>query len=256
LKLATMLREAAAGLALAAALLHAPLAGAAELPVERFDETGFAPLFDGATLSGWHVNAASGHSAASGHRSGGAWTVEAGAIVGRQDAPGNGGLLVSDESFRDVEVVLEFAGDFPFDSGLFLRTSERGAAYQAMIDLYPGGTVGGVYGEGLSGGINVRNYVFLDAPERIRTVPAAHELPIPAEAWPALWRPGWNELRARIEGDPPRVTTWLNGVRIMEFADTELRHQAEGPVALQVHGGGDTRARAIRFRAIRARRLE
>jgi hypothetical protein len=242
----------AGALALVVAL---PLA-AAELPVERFDESGFAPLFDGASLAGWHVSAASSHSAASGHRSGGAWTVEGGAIVGRQDAPGNGGLLVSDASFGDVEVALEFAGDFPVDSGLFLRASEAGAAYQAMIDLYPGGTVGGVYGEALSGDINVRSYVFLDAPERIRPVPAAFPLPVDAASWPALWRSGWNELRARIAGDPPRVTTWLNGVRIMEFADGERRHPASGAIALQVHGGGDTRERAIRFRAIRARRLE
>jgi hypothetical protein len=246
---------AALGIALALFLV-VPGAAQPALPIETFDESGFLPLFDGATLTGWHVSAASSHSAASGHRSGGSWTVEDGAIVGRQDNPGNGGLLVSDATFGDVEVALEFAGDFPVDSGLFLRASEAGAAYQAMIDLYPGGTVGGVYGEGLPGDLDVRNYVFLDAPDRIRTLPAGFPLPISAAAWPTLWRPDWNELRTRIVGNPPRVTTWLNGVRVMEFADTERRHEGTGAIALQLHGGGDTTARAIRFRAIRARRLD
>ena len=102
-------------------------------------------VFDGTTLAGWHVSAASSHSKASGQASGGDWRVIDGAIVGRQDPPGNGGLLVTDRDFGDFEIVIETAVDWNTDSGLFLRSNDSGLAYQVMIDAYPGGTVGGVW---------------------------------------------------------------------------------------------------------------
>ena len=55
-------------------------------------EAGFRPIFDGRTLKGWHASAQTGHSRASGHKSGGRWVVHGGAIVGSQDIPGNGGI--------------------------------------------------------------------------------------------------------------------------------------------------------------------
>src|SRR5262245_43211537 len=66
-------------------------------------------LFDGTSLAGWHVSAQSVHSSASGQRGGGDWRVVEDAITGRQDPPGNGGLLVSDREFGDVEIALETA---------------------------------------------------------------------------------------------------------------------------------------------------
>ena len=45
-------------------------AAADEFKRETFDETGFVSIFDGRTLSGWHVSAQSGHSGASKHTSG------------------------------------------------------------------------------------------------------------------------------------------------------------------------------------------
>jgi hypothetical protein len=222
------------GAFLLATLLAAP-AGAAEP----------AAIFDGATLAGWHASAASSHSAASGHRSGGAWRVEDGAIAGAQDTPGNGGLLVSDASWRDVEIALEVRIEWGLDSGVFLRATEDGRAYQVMVDHYPGGTIGGIYGEGLSGDINCRSFEFLERPEARRG------------ASPVLWLPeGWNELRARIVGNPPRITTWLNGVAIVDFADTETRHPPSGHIALQVHGGGDTTGHFVRYRNIRVTPLD
>jgi hypothetical protein len=203
------------------------LSGAAGAP-------GDIALFDGASLAGWHVSAASGHSAPSGHRAGGDWRVEDGAIVGRQDPPGNGGLLVSDREFGDVEITLETADEWDSDSGLFLRTTPEGAAYQVMIDLYPGGTAGGIWGEALPETLDDRRFVFGESPAG------------------TPWHPGWNTLRARITGNPPHITTWLNGEIAVDFQDAERRLPDRGAIALQLHGGDRHNSGAVRFRNIRA----
>lgn len=233
--------------------------GADGFPRERFGETGFESIFDGATLSGWHVSGRSGHSRASGNQSGGRWVVEDGAIVGSQDTPGNGGIVITDAAYRDFEVALEMNNDFVPDSGLFLRSTENGVAYQCMIDYHSRGNLLGLYGEGMKRGFHVRNFSFVETPEEIVAVEPGKvpfALPVTPEDWPRFWKHGeWNELRARIQGNPPTITTWINGVRFMEFTDTEMRHQGEGGIALQVHGGGDHTREFVRYRNIRVKVL-
>lgn len=220
------------------------------------EEDGFMPIFDGETLDGWHVSAETNHSRASDHKSGGAWAVEDSAIVGTQDVPGNGGIVITDEAYGDFEVVLEMNNDYGPDSGLFLRSTEDGKAYQAMIDYHEDGTLMGVYGEGLGGTPNVRNFRFGERPEDIEPVEAPTPLPVLVPSWPLFWRHGqWNELRARIVGNPPTITTWINGVKMMEWTETEERHPDEGGIALQVHGGGDYTGEYVRYRNIRVKRL-
>jgi hypothetical protein len=224
---------------------------------ETFDDSGFRALFDGKSLAGWHVGAATTHSAASGQQSGGLWEVRDGAISGTQDLPGNGGILLSDESFGDLEIVLEARVDFGVDSGIFLRSSEKGEAYQILVDYYPGGSIGGLYGEALPDALYIKNFEFLDVPDRIRPLPAPYPLPVPAADWPRFWRSdGWNEIRARITGNPPRVTSWVNGVRFLEFDDDRRRLPDRGAIALQVHGGGDHRGQFARYRNIRVKPLD
>ena len=46
---------------------------------------------------------------------------------------------------------LEMKNDFGPDSGLFLRSTEDGKAWQAMIDYHKDGNLMGIYGEGLGG---------------------------------------------------------------------------------------------------------
>src|SRR5664279_2681311 len=97
---------------------------------EVFDDKGFVKIFDGKTLTGWHVSAQTGHSGASKNKSGGRWVVEDGAIIGSQDIPGNGGIIITDKLYGNFEVALEMNNDFAPDSGLFLRSTEKGQAYQ------------------------------------------------------------------------------------------------------------------------------
>ncbi len=221
------------------------------------DEPGFVSIFDGKTLKGWHVSAKTGHSGASGHKTGGKWVVQDGAIVGSQDIPGNGGIVITDEQYGDFEVVLEMNNDFGPDSGLFLRSTEDGKAWQAMIDYHAGGNLMGVYGEGLGGRPHLYNFSFLDKVTEIKTNDAPVPFPVLVPDWPSFWRHGeWNTLRARIEHNPPHMITWINGVKIMEWQGKEVRHPAKGGIALQVHGGGNHTNEFVRYRNIRVKRLD
>jgi len=221
-------------------------------------DDGFVSLFDGNSLKGWHVSAKTGHSRASKNQSGGLWVVENGAIVGRQDIPGNGGIVLTDEPYGDFEVALEMNNDFGLDSGLFLRSTEDGKAWQAMVDYHGRGNLMGIYGEGLGGRPSVSNYSFDGSPDRI-VIRTNSPVPLPVlpESWRHFWRHGqWNELRARIVGNPPNITTWINGVKIMEWQEKELRHPDKGGIALQVHGGGNHTNLFVRYRNIRVKPIQ
>jgi hypothetical protein len=220
-------------------------------------DQGYESIFNGKDLTGWHVSAKTGHSATSKHKSGGRWVVEGGVMIGSQDVPGNGGIIITDKAYKNVEVVLEMNNDFGPDSGLFLRSNDRGQAYQAMIDYHPNGNLMGIYGEGLGGEPNVLNFVFLNEVTKIKKHDCPFPLPIEPAQWPEFWKHGqWNELKARIVGNPPSCTTWIRGVKFMEFTDTKKRHQDEGGIALQVHGGGDYTKQFVRYRNIRVKVLD
>ena len=175
---------------------------------------GFTPLFNGKDLAGWHVSQVNHHGNSQG------WSVKDGVVLATQDRPGNGGILLTDRKYRDVEVSLEINPDWGCDGGLFLRSNEKGNAYQVMIDYLEGGSVGGVYGEGLKG-------VDKGTGERIN------------RDWMKHWKKGgWNVLRARIEGDVPHIRVWLNEVPLIDWTDS-ANHAAdgatEGMIALQMH---------------------
>ncbi|MCC7009599.1 MAG: DUF1080 domain-containing protein [Acidobacteria bacterium] len=199
-------------------------------------QTGFVTIFDGRSMNGWSVSAKSRHSSVSGNKTGGAWQIRDGVLLGTQDVPGNGGLFITDRKYGDFEVVLEMRNDFGIDSGIYLRSTDTGTAYQIMIDYRRWGALGGVYGENMKPGFNVAPFNFTDAPDRIFLTGNA-PMPVLPAAWPSFWRHGqWNEFRARIVGNPAHVTTWINGVQFLDWTDTMPR-LADGFLALQVHGG-------------------
>jgi lysophospholipase L1-like esterase len=192
---------------------------AAALPVEhKFElvtgDSAFRPIFDGKDLTGWHISQVNHHGNT------GEWKVADGVLNGGQDKPGNGGIVLTDRKYRNFEVSLEINPDYGCDGGLFLRSTEKGEAYQVMIDYLDGGVVGGVYGEGLTG------------------LPTGRQGSLPN--WREAWKTGWNHLRARIEGDVPHIQVWLNGIKIADWRDS-ANHlpggAVDGMVALQVHGG-------------------
>jgi Domain of Unknown Function (DUF1080) len=193
---------------------------------------GFAPIFNGRDLRGWHTSQTNHHGKTN------SWRVEDGVLIGSQDPAGEGGILLSDQKYRDFEIYLEINPDFGCDGGLFLRSNEAGQAYQVMIDYLDGGSVGGIYGEGLQGVAGTT-----------------------AASWTQHWRKGeWNSLRVRIEGDVPHIIVWLNGVKVTDWKDS-ANHAAngatDGMIALQVHGGSPwVRNGQHRFRNIAVKPLD
>ena len=189
-------------------------------------EDQFTPLFDGKALTGWHT-------VKTGHGEGGKWEVVDGAITGTQDRPGNGGLLLTDKRYGDFEVRVETNPDWDIDSGLFLRCQDDGRCYQSTVDYRPGGEVSTLYGEGIGAWLEQN------------------------PGWFWFWQKDeWNEIRAIVEGQPPRMQVWLNANQTVDFVDKEQRLPADGAIALQVHGGGDWQGRVVRFRNLRIRPLK
>jgi hypothetical protein len=216
------------------------------------EQKAWTPIFDGQTLTGWHVSSKTGHG------TGGKWEVKDGAITGIQDPPGNGGIVITDDtSYGDFEVSLEMNNDYGPDSGLFLRSTEKGQAYQALIDYYPNGNVMGVYGEAI-GGFDALNYRFLESPDKIKCDDyKPFPCPLTPEQWAKFWKHGeWNEVRARIEGNPPHIQTWIKGVKFMDWTDTQKRLPDQGGIALQVHGGRNQADKYVRYRKVKVRRLD
>jgi hypothetical protein len=238
-------------------------------------EDGFVSLFDGQTLTGWHKNPE-----AIGHGTGGRWYVEDGAIVGEQDPPGsgNGGILLTDEKFGDFELALELKPDWGPCSGLFLRSNDRGQCFQMMVDYHEDGNVGHLYGEG-SGGFNNRPFVLVgqynDARELVglSTRPSDIEAQgesISGEDWVKAWRINdLNECRVRCTGNPPVITTTINGAQVSVFDGNTFQSEQydkqfvaellgpEGSIAVQVHGGVGAwpEGTKCRWRNIRIKKL-
>lgn len=251
------------------------------------ENDGFRDLFDGKTLNGWYAVPRSygtqwpggphvlddgnfppdyqTHADAHPAR----WTVENGELVGRQHPPGSGygGYLVSEESFGDFELVLEAKPDWPADSGILIRRRPHSwEGLQVLLDHRRSGSIGGYYGNGIG--------AFHAVPFALDAARDAHGRPVglreddpltslepftsdkramltgacDVSEFLAHWRwEDWNEFRIRCAGDLPRVTTWINGLRVAEIdlATLDAPHYdaatvhgllgSRGHIALEVH---------------------
>jgi lysophospholipase L1-like esterase len=173
---------------------------------------GFTPIFNGKDTTSWHISTTNHHGTTPD------WHVDNGVLIGMQNPAGKGGILLTNKKYKNFEVYLELNPEYGNDGGLFLRSSEKGEAYQVLLDYRDQGTLFGIYGERLK---DVPTYSIKD--------------------WEKNWKRGeWNALRARIEGDIPRIQVWANGVKVTDWSDV-ANHAADGAVdgmiAVQVHGG-------------------
>jgi len=187
---------------------------------------GFTPIFNGTDLTGWHISKTNHHGTTPEYR------VVHGLIVGTQNPRGKGGILLTDKKYKNVEVYMEVKPDWGCDSGLFLRSSEAGEAYQVTLDYLPGGGMGGIYGENLNG---LQNAAEANLSPEERQARARQR----TETWQKAWkREAWNSVRARIEGDVPHITVWINDQLVNDFTDT-ANHAAngatDGMIAIQMH---------------------
>jgi hypothetical protein len=215
-------------------------------PAAPFVPEGFTTIFNGRDLTGWHISTTNHHGTTPAYR------VMHGMIVATQNPLGQGGILLTDKKYKNVEVYMEVKPDYGCDSGLFLRSNEAGDAYQVTLDYLPGGGMGGIYGEGLTG-VGGRGNAPAAArgaapapatpppPPAVGGIPLGSTTPQGTAAWMKVWkREDWNSVRARFVGDVPHITVWINDQQITDFTDT-ANHAAggitEGAIAIQVHGG-------------------
>jgi len=190
---------------------------------------GFTPIFNGKDLTGWHVSKTNHHGTTPDYH------VMHGILLGTQEPLGKGGILMTDKKYKNVEVYMEVKPDWGCDSGLFFWTDEAGGGYQVMLDYLPGGTMAaGVYGERITG-VNMNGPGWENlTPEQRQDIQARR-----TEAWQKAWkREQWNAVRARIEGNPPRITAWLNDEIVFQGTDAAnhaTNGATEGSIAIQVH---------------------
>ena len=280
------------------------------------DEDGFVPLFDGKTLDGWfsvprsydemwpggptvqqaypgffpadYNEQAALHPAV--------WTVEDGAIVGRQDTPGSGwgGYLVSTKKYADFELTFEANPDWPADTGVMLRKRAHSFhGLQVLLDHRQSGSIGGFYGNGISGFHAVP--FALDVTRNASGQPtglcpdnpattvepwsqAKRDLLVQAgnaEDFLARWKfLDWNSFRVRVVGAKPKATVWINDqltaeidLATLNFPNYDADAVAgalgrEGHIAFEVHDndgmlkeGRWGRGAACRWRNVRIKEL-
>jgi hypothetical protein len=213
----------------------------------------FQRLDNGVDMTGWQRSTTNHHGPGTG------WTVEMGAMTGRQTAGNLGGILMTNKSYSDVEVVLEVKIDWGCDSGIFFRTTAGDRAYQVNVDHLTGGGIGTIYGESFTTELRARDYTLTDQGNTAIVEPG-HTPIFDLSKWSTIWHPtAFNEIRARIEGNPPHIQVWIASVKVMDFTDTQLRSEINpsGPLAIQVHGGADrwVAGGTVQYRNIRAKDL-
>ena len=194
---------------------------------------GFTSLFNGRDLSGWHISKEARHGNTPNY------FVQDGMILGGQRPLGSGGLLITDKKYKNYEFYMEVKPDWGNDSGVFLRTTEGGAAYQVTMDYLPGGSMGRTIQEG--GLVGVGRPVGQERAPATPPAPRPPGAPAPVDAGMAAWKHNdWNSVRIRVTGDNPHVTVWINDKQVSDFTDPANRApngMIEGPIAIQIHGG-------------------
>ncbi|MDX1395466.1 MAG: DUF1080 domain-containing protein [Gemmatimonadota bacterium] len=176
-------------------------------PEALADASGTIELFDGESLDGWRVHGTE------------RWYVEDGELVCESGPDEQYGYLVTEMTFTDFDLRLQFRQEADGNSGVFFRSSVDGttvSGWQAEV-APPGLWTGGIY-ESYGRG-------WLIQPDSTRRDVVMGE---------------WNDMRIRAVGDT--VTTWLNGVEMVTLVDEEIG-RAEGSIALQIHDGGGIRVR-------------
>ena len=192
-----LLITTALGLALAIAIL----------PTSANAQGGeWTTLFDGSSLDGWTVLGDAN------------WELADGAV----SANSGGGFLVSEQSYGDFELRLEYWVEEPANSGVFIRcadpqsVNDRNCYEVNIYDTRPDQTY-------RTGGI-----VHLAAPSTVINS-AGH----------------WNSYEITARGS--RLIVVLNGTQTVDTTDEQF---ASGPFALQ-YGAGTVRFRNVRIRPLR-----
>ncbi len=160
-------------------------------------------LFNGKDLTGWIVYGTE------------KWYVEKGLLVSESGPDKGYGYLGTTAEYDDFEVELEFKQEANGNSGVFIRSTVDGtkvSGWQVEV-APPGSDTGGIY-ESYG-----RGWLVKPDPEKDK----------------ALKFGEWNKMKIVVKGD--RVTSYLNGVEMVNYADEKIG-SGKGGVLLQIHDGG------------------
>ena len=178
----------------------------AALPAPSAAQAGaWTTLFDGTSLDGWRVLGTAN------------WQLGDGAVTGTSGS----GFLVSEESYDDFELSLEFWTDEPANSGVFMRCANP----QVIADR------------------NCYEVNIYDTrPDQAYRTGGIVWVASPSAQINAAGR--WNTYLIRAEGT--RLVVTLNGTQVV---DTTNNLFAGGPFALQ-YAAGTVRFRNVRIRTV------
>ena len=175
------------------------------LPASATGQDGWTTLFDGASLDGWNVVGDAN------------WQLGDGAV----SATSGSGFLVSEQSYDDFELTLEFWVDEPANSGIFIRCQEP----QNITDR------------------NCYEVNIYDTrPDQTYRTGGIVHIAAPSEVIDAGGR--WNSYRFTARGS--RLVVVLNGTQTVDTRDEQF---ASGPFALQ-YGAGTVGFRNVRIRPL------
>ena len=170
-------------------------------------------IFNGKNLNGWKVHGTE------------IWYVEEGQLVCESGPEEKYGYLSTQNYYNDFILTLKFKQDSDGNSGVFIRsTIERTKISGWQVEVAPPKkNTGGIY-ESYGRG-------WLIKPDPINDS--------------VLKMGKWNKMKIKVQGDS--VTTWLNGVKMIELKDGKIG-KGKGAIALQIHDGGGIKVRCKNIR--------
>lgn len=160
-------------------------------------------LFNGDDLEGWKIFGTE------------KWYVEDNLLVGESGPDEEYGYLATENNYKNFVLQLEFLQEADGNSGVFFRSKIEGTkitGWQVEV-APPGHNTGGIYESYGRGWL-------------IKPDPSKEDV---------LKFGEWNKLKISVQGD--KVSTWLNGVQMVELSDEKIA-EATGKIALQIHAGG------------------
>jgi hypothetical protein len=161
-------------------------------------------LFNGNDLTGWEQYGTE------------KWYVADGLLICESGPDKDYGYLATREYYNDFDLTVDFKQDADGNSGVFLRSYiKKGveiSGWQCEV-APPNQHTGGIY-ESYG-----RGWLIKPEPEKESVLKMGE----------------WNTMRIVAKGD--NVTTWLNGVEMINIEDGKIG-SGQGRIALQIHDGG------------------
>jgi hypothetical protein len=160
-------------------------------------------LFNGENLEGWNIHGTE------------LWYVEKGLLVCESGPDEKYGYLSTEKFYDNFVLTLEFKQEANGNSGVFFRSTLEGtkiSGWQVEV-APPGHHSGGIY-ESYG-----RGWLIQPDPKKDKSLKMGE----------------WNRMKIKVVGD--KVTTWLNGTKMIELEDEKIG-KGKGAIALQIHDGG------------------